>query len=247
MVVRLKNGQLEDNYIAQIPNSDFRENRPFRRRFKRFIKKRRFLKAKKQIQEFPKFSMICEVKNPALPINEEEGFIKLFLMMTKEAWNIFLQLGGLAIKFLKGRADYLIKLLMKHPYFSMFTVLSSCSLLLLNHLTRKFGRKVTFYDRILTLILSLIATLLLYVIIRVEGFKTIQEWLRSVLIQIIFVFRSFSGLIDSKTQDTVYNSKPSKAKDFKTFAFFSIITILTTRYLLNLFKHKLVGDVPFYD
>lgn len=239
-----KNDKLGDDYV-----SGFREKfltRRFRRRFQRFIQKRKVLKAKQEMIEFQKFSMICTVGNPALPISGEEGFVKLFLMMTQETWNLFLKIGGLIIKFLKNRGTSLIKLVMKHPYFSMFTVFTSCALLLLNHLARKFGRKLQWYDRLLTIILALVATWLMSVLIKAEAFKTILEWLKSILIQIILGLRSFTSSIDSHTQDTsaIDKPKPSKAEDFKVFVFFSVITAITTRYLLHQFKRKVVGDGP---
>lgn len=232
-----------DDYVAKTPNSVFREKcltRRLRRRFQRFIQKRKVLKAKQEM----KFSMICAVGNPALPISGKEGFVKLFLMMVGEAWNLFVKIGGLIIKFLKTRATSLIKLLMKYPYFSMFTVFTSCALLLINHLARKFGRKLRWYDRLIIIILSLLATWLMSALIKAEAFKTIIEWLNSILIQIILILRSFTSSIDSYTQDRVDKPKPSKAQDFKVFVFFSVLTALTTRYLLSVFKRKVVGDGP---
>ena len=243
-----KNDKLGDDYVAKILNSGFREKfltRRFRRRFHRFIQKRKVLKATQKMIEFQKFSMICAVGNPALPISKEEGFFKLFWIMTQEAWHLFLKIGGLIIKILKNRGTSLIKLVMKHPYFSMFTVFTSCALLLLNHLARKFGRKLQWYDRLIIIILSLVATWLMSVVIKAEAFKTILEWLKSILIQIILGLRSFNSSIDSHTQDITYKPKPSKAEDFKVFVFFSVITAITTRYLLHLFKRKVVGDGPF--
>ena len=81
-------------------------------------------------------------------------------------------------------------------------------------------------------------------LIKAEAFKTIIEWLKSILIQIILILRSFTSSIDSYTQDRVDKPKPSKAEDFKVFVFFSVLTALTTRYLLSVFKRKVVGDGP---
>ena len=126
----------------------------------------------------------------------------------------------------------------------MFTVFANCALLLIDHLARKFGRKLGLYNRLIILILSLIATWLVSVVIKAESFKTIIEWLKSILIQIILILRSLNSSIDSYTQDTIDKPKPSKAEDFKVFVFFSVLTVLTTSYLLSVFKRKVVGDGP---
>ena len=81
-------------------------------------------------------------------------------------------------------------------------------------------------------------------LIKAEAFKTILEWLKSILIQIILSLRNFNSSIDSYTQDKVNKPKPSKAEDFKVFVFFLVLTALTTRYLLSVFKRKVVGDGP---
>jgi hypothetical protein len=195
--------------------------------------------------EFQKFSMICAVGNPALPISGEEGFVKLFLMMVGEAWDLFVKIGGLILKFLKTRATSLIKLVMKHPYFSVFVVFTSCALLLINHLARKFGRALRWYNRLIIIILSLLAILLMSALMKAEAFKTVLEWVKSILIQIILILRSFTSSIDSYPQNIVDKPKPSKAKDFKVFVFFTVLTALTTRYLLSVFKRKVMGDGPF--
>jgi hypothetical protein len=244
--------EVGDDYVGKTPNSVFREKcltRRFKRRVQRFIQKPKFLKAKQEIIKFQKFSMICAIGNPALPISGKEGLVELFLMTVGKAWDLFVKIGGLIIKFLKNRATSLIKLVMKYPYFSMFTVFVSCALLLLDHLARKFGRKIQWYDRLIILILSLIATWLLSVVIKAEAFKTIIKWLKSILIKIMLILRSLNSSIGSYTQDTsaIDKPKPSKAEDFKVFVFFSVLTALTTRYLLSVFKRKVVGDGPLSD
>ena len=244
---KLKTSKLEDDYIAKIPNSGFRENRRFRRRFQRLMKNRKVLKAEQEMMKFQKFSTICAFT--IAPVSGEEGLVKLFLMMSQEAWRLFLKIGDLIIQSLKKFGTYVIKLIMQHPYFSLFAVFTSCALLLFNHLARKFGRKLQWYDRLLIIILALIATLLLSVAIKSEAFKTILEWLKKILIRIILGLRSLTSFLDSHTQDKdlVSRSKPksSKGEDLKVFVFFSVITAITTKCLLQLFKRKVVGDGPF--
>ena len=249
-----KTDNVGDDYVEKTPNSVFRRkslNRRFRRRLQRFIQKRKVLKAQQEIIELQKFSMICAIGTPALPINGKEGFVQLFLMMTGEAWALFVKIGGLIIKFLQTRSTYLLKLVMKHPYFSLFTVYASCSLLLFNHLAKKFGRKLRWFDRVIMIILLLLATWLTSAVIKAEAFKTILEWLKSILIQVIMSLRTFNSRIDSyfnsSTDLSIDKPKPSNAKEFRAFVFFSILTTITMRYFLYLFKRKLVGDGPFTD
>ena len=232
---------------AKIPNSGFRNNRRFRRRFQRLMKNRKVLKAEQEMIKFQKFSTICAFT--VAPVSGEEGLVKLFLMMSQEAWRLFLKIGDLILHYLKKFGTYVMKLIMQHPYFSLFAVFVSGALLLLNRLATKFGRKVQWYDRLLTIILALLATWLLNVVIKTEALKTILEWLKKILIRIILGLRSLTSLLDSYTQDkdrvSRSNPKSSKGEDLKVFVFFSVITAITTRFLLQLFKHKVVGDGPF--
>lgn len=223
------------------------KTRRFKRKSKRFIQKPKFLKAKQEIIQFQKFSMICAVGNSALPISKKEGLTKLFLMTVGEAWNLFVKIGGLIIKFLKHRGIFFKKLIMKHPYFSMFTVFVSCALLLLDRLAKKFGRKLYWYDRLIFIILSLIATWLMSVVIKAEAFKTIIQWLKSIVIRIMLILRILNNSIDSYTQDMSLINKSKPSKDLKVFVFFSIVTALTTKYLLYAFKRRIVGDGPLSD
>lgn len=190
--------------------------------------------------------MICAVGNSALPISEKDGLIKLFLMTAGAAWDLLVKISSLIIKYSKNCGTFLVKLCTKHPYYTMFTVFASCALLLLDRLAKKFGRKLQWYDRLIIIILSLIATWLLSVVIQAEAFKTIFEWLKSMLIKIMVTLRSLNNSIDSYTQDTslLDKPKPSKAEDFKVFVFFSVLTALTTRYLLYAYKRRVVGDGP---
>ena len=167
--------------------------RRFKRRVQRLIQKPKFLKAGQEIIQFQKFSMICMVGNPTLPINGKEDLVKLFLMTVKQAWDLFVKIGGLIIQWLKNRSTPLIKLAIKHPYFTLFTAFASCALLMLNHLAKKFGRKLQWYDRLITVILALIATWLFSVVIKAEAFKTIIEWLKSILGQIILILHNLNS------------------------------------------------------
>lgn len=223
--------------------------RRFKRRIQRLIQKPKFLKAEQEIIKFQKFSMICMVGNPALPISGEEGLLKLFLMTVEQAWDLFVKIGGLIIQWLKNRSTSLIKLAMKHRYFTMFITFASCALLLFNHLATKFGRKLQWYDRLLIVILALLATWLFSVVIKAEAFKTIIEWLKSILVQIMLILHNLTSSIDSHRQNMleIENPKPSKAREFQVFIFFSFITTITTGYLLSLFKRKVVGDGPLSD
>ena len=231
-----------------------------KRRVQRFIQKLKYLKAKQQIQEFEKFSIICMVADPAVTITGEEGIIELVLLSIGQAWNFFVKLGGLLIKFFSNRAIDLLKFIKGSPFLVAFGAFASCALLLINHYANKFGRKLKWYDRLGIIILSLLATLLLMVIIKGEGFKTIAEWLKNVIIRIIVLLRYLNNFIDNilkyvkESLDSVPldsvpldQSEPSKSNDLKAFIFFSALTALTTKYFLTLYKRKVVGDGPFSD
>jgi hypothetical protein len=244
--------ELDYNYIKKTPNSVLREKystRRFKRRIQRLIQKPKFLKDKREFFQFQKFSMICAVGNSALPISEKDGLIKLFLMTAGAAWDLLAKICSLILKYSKNCGTFLVKLCKKYPYYTMFTVFASCALLLLDRLAKKFGRKLQWYDRLIIIILSLIATWLLSVVIQAESFKTIFEWLKSMLIKIMVtlgILNNSIDSIDSYTQDPslLDKPKPSKAEDFKVFVFFSVLTALTTRYLLYAYKRRVVGDGP---
>ena len=73
---KLKISKLGDDYIAKIPNSGFKENRRFRRRFQRLMKNPKVLKAEQEMIKFQNFSTICAFT--VAPISGEEGLVKLF-------------------------------------------------------------------------------------------------------------------------------------------------------------------------
>lgn len=224
--------------------------RRFRKRFRRLIKQSKF---KSESIKFQKFSMIYSIASPPLNVTGDEGVAELFWMTVKEACNLFLKLSDLILKFLKNKSMSVLKpfakFIISHPYFSTFTVFVSCALILLDHLAKKFGRKLRWYDRLLTIILSLLATWLLHMVIKAEAFKTIREWLKSILIHILLLLHNIHSSIGSAVKDQPSINETHSPKDggFKVFFFFSLLTTLTVRYLLYLFKRRVVGDGPFSD
>ena len=130
----------------------FRANRRFRRRFQRLMKNQKVFEAQQKIIKFQKFSTICAVAfTPGAPVSTkdfsgDEGLTNLFLMMSQEAWRLFLKIGNLILHYMTKFGTYAMKFIMQHPYFSLFGVFVSCSLLLFNHLAKKFGRKFQWYD-----------------------------------------------------------------------------------------------------
>ena len=93
-------------------------------------------------------------------------------------------------------------------------------------------KKLKFYHVGGTILLcSLIIGVWAYLIklIKVEAIKTIAEWLKSILLTIIGNFKNINSFLDHYSSDLKSTNelepKPSKAGDFKTFVFFSILTI----------------------
>ena len=109
--------------------------------------------------------MIFAVANPALaiPKNKDEGLVQLFLLMTQEAWRLFIKIGGLLIKYVKTGVRYLVKLIMANPYTSMFLVFASGGLIILYYLLNKFGKKLT--NRITWALLIIILLWALYLFV----------------------------------------------------------------------------------
>ena len=250
--------EVEDDDVENTLDSNFKKTsftRRFRRRLKRFIKRRKVRKAEQEIVELQKFTMICAIGNPALPISKADKWIKLFMMMTQEAWQLFVKIGGLIIRYFTQYSKVLVKIAMKHPYFITFATFSSSILLILDYNYKQFGKRMWWHDRLIIIILSLGAIWLLSILMEAEAFNTILEWLKSILIRIIWTLRYFNNIIDSsfnssiksQTQDLANTPKPSKAKDFKEFAFFSVLTALIARYFFERFKRKLVGEGHFTD
>lgn len=258
------------SYSTGLMETDIKKSRKksltrrFKRRVQRLIQTPKFLKVKQEIIKFQKFSIICMVANPTISAEEvsgEEGLFKLFLMTLEQAWDLFVKIGGLIIQWFKNSSSsfvsFLVKLAMQHRYSALYLTFASCALLLAIRLAKKFGKKLQWYDRPIILILTLLATLLFSIVIKTEVFKTIIEWLtsilKSILVQIILILQNLTKLIDSRKKNHTQNTleiekpKPSRAGEFQEFLFFSLLTVITARYILYRFKRKLVGDGPFAD
>lgn len=231
------------------------------RRINRFFKKPKFLKIKKELLQFYKYSLIYSVGNSEIHLNRDEGIVHLFKMCVTAAWNFFMKLGRLFIKFFKKSGTFLAKNWMTHRWFVAYVVFASCALLILQRLARKFGRKLNWYHvgGLIILCLGIIGGFA--GLIKMEAFKTIGEWIKSILLALLIVLKNLTSflnkLLNKHSADLEPISglkpshdlepKPSKAGEFKTFVFFSILTVLTTRFLLIRFKRKLVGESPLTD
>ena len=238
----------------------FKRAKNFSRRIKRFLKRPKLMKLNKKILQLQKYSLIYSVANSRDTVTSDDGIVEIFRMCVAVAWDIFVKLGHLFIKFFKKSGRFLVKHLMTHPWFAAYVVFSSCALLILHRIAQRFGKKLNWFHIGGIILLSLVIIGAFALLIQMEAFKTIAEWLKSILLTILVDLQNLTSFLDKNFGDLGPNRptndlepvhglepKPSKAGDFKTFILFSLLTVITTRFLLIRFKRQLVGESPLID
>lgn len=224
-------------------NSCFQDssfNRRIRRKLQQIIKKK-----KQKLLEIQKFSIIYAVaSNPKAPKKTWVESLNDFIRYT---WMLFIKIAHLLKVFCVNK-----------PYLVLFTIFSTFSLFVTNKLAKKFHREAS---RKLSRIVFLIQIILWFIIllafvqfIKAEGFTTIYEWIISIITRLLVWFKSLTSLLISTMPDKVESdleslekSECSKSRDFKEFVSYTILTVLTTKYILHMFKRKVVNSVPFSD
>jgi len=227
------------------------------RRIKRFLKKRKSSKLHKEIMEFQKYSLICFIADPQLPlqVNDEEDLRQIFIWCVQQAGAVLSKVFRLIIKFLKKGSVVIFKFLMRGRWMVAFATYTVCALLILQHLSKKFRRKLCWYERLLLVLLFLGIASLLAFAIQNEAFSTIIQWLKSILLTILFILRRINSslakwLKDYPSDSSSIGDKPQVSEtsnDFKNFVLFSILTFVVTKYMLIIYKRRLVGEGPFTD
>lgn len=226
------------------------------RRVKRFVGKRKFSRLNKKLQKFQKYSLICFVGNSVqmTHLTGEEKPTELIILCFQE----FTRLAGFVFKFLikysKKLGKFILSIAMRNRYIIVFTALTGCAVLLLHQLALRFGKKLKWYNYLLVLLLLLAILCLLAAAIKAEAFKTVFDWVNSILISIFLWLQNINSLLDkySRSESAVMmeeNPEVPKLRnsEFKTFAFFSVLTVIMTRYLLVRFKREVVGESPFTE
>jgi hypothetical protein len=246
--------EVGDDNVENTPDSLFKK-KSFRRRIKRriksFLRKPRFFKAKQDILEVQKFSMICMIGfgSSGGDVASPSPY-KTFSALVVAAWELFIKLGGLFVQAFQNLpviGNWLIEMFINHQYFIMYGSLVGCALFYFNHLAKKFSDHLKWYDRLFLIILSLIAAWLACEFFTSEAFHTILLWLKNLIFKIISMFRNRNNSVDLSTQDPLDpldNAKSSKDNEFRVFLFYSVLSIATLKYLYYRFKRKLVGDGP---
>lgn len=186
---------------------------------------------------------------PHLTRKEGEGPRQLLLMCFQESVNIASSL----MKLLKRSATFVLKFVHQNKLVLGYIAFSSCALLMVHHLAKRFGKKLKRYHYLTFLFLLLLIVLLLTAVIKAEAFQTILDWLTSILVSLFVRLQHISSLLDRYDSESTFmveeNLEPSKVTntDFKTLTVFSILMVITARYLLGRFKRELVGDSPLTE
>jgi hypothetical protein len=253
----LNNAKVSD-YLHLMESN--KKSKGLTRRIKRFFRKRKSSKLHKEIMEFQKYSLICFIANPELPLQEfplngEKDLRQLFVWCLQQAWTVLSKVLRLMIKFLKKGSMVILRWLKNHPWMTAFATYMACALLVLHHLSKKFGRKLRWFDRLLVILMLLGIASLLALAIKNEAFSTIIKWLKSILLNILLALRSINSLLDKWLNDSPSNPStigdksqlPETKDNFKNFLLFSTLIFVATRYLLKIYKRRLVGESPFTD
>lgn len=227
--------------------------RRIRRKLKSLLKKPRVFKrfrfekevfAKQDIVEVQKFSMICFVATPS----QDQTVVELFHLMSLSAWELFKKIGGLIVQFFQQSvpaiANKLAKLIMKDPYFILYASLACGALLSLNYLFKRFGKNLKAHNRLILIILSLITAWLVGEFITSEGLKNILLWLKNLILRILLILPNRNSSIDASPPAAIKNPEVSNTDGLRSFLFYSVLTIVTFKYLLRKFKEKLVNAGP---
>lgn len=256
---------LNSNLLDNAEGSDYvhlidskKRSRSLRRRLKRVFGKRKFSRLSKKMIEFQKYSLICFVGNPAVPLNEEERLISLFKLCATQAWEIFLKLGSLLLQLLKTSSRFVMKFVMSHPWMITFGVFASCALLIFSRLVKGFKKNLRWHNALVLLILILLFFWLLAETIKAKSFNIVLEEiytiLKSILRHLFLFLRKINSLLDKKMEDLESHSlpmedklKPPTGENFQTFALYSILSLLLLRYLLARAKRELVDAGPLSD
>ena len=173
------------------------------------MKKPKFVKLNKKLIQLRRYSTIYFVarsENPKNSVSRNEEMIQLLKICLNVAAALLIKIKCLLIKFFKKFTISLLKLVRNHPWFTAYLTFVSCALLILHRLTKKFGRKLRFYEYLVVTILSLILVGIFAKLIQMKAFQTIEA--------------------RSET------SNASNAGDFQKFFLFSLLTVFTTRFLL---------------
>jgi hypothetical protein len=153
--------------------------------------------------EFQKYSLICFIADPQLPlqVNSDEDLRQICRWCIQQAGAILSKVIRLMIKFLKTGSVVIYKFLKKSRWMVTFGAYTVCTLLILQHLSKKFERKLWWYEKLLLLLLFLTIACLLGFAIQNEAFKTILEWLKSILLTILFILRRINSSLAKLLKD----------------------------------------------
>lgn len=228
--------------------------RSIRRRIKRLLQKPKFLKRKREIIKFQKFSVICFIGNSLTISDGKPKLAELFqtaVSLANKYFQKFLNwILSLSFKVSVHLLALLKNLFKNHASFILFGVTISLALLffrqqimqmnnsIMSWLKKKFKWPV--------MGCSVIVILAIYfLLIAVTDLPPLPatKIIRYFISKVSAIFQSYSKLSPEKpvimTNEPKYNGERSK------LIFLSVITILFFRYLLGQYKRKLFEDIPF--
>ncbi len=214
------------------------------KRIRKFFRKFRLNQRFKLNQS--RYSLICFIGNSGNVKNvnkEKNKLIELFCLLVKKACEILLR----AMKLLGKCALILLERFANHPWISMVLAYLSCALLIFYYLSNKYGRKFTWYHYLLLMILYLSLIILLSVAIKTSAFRTILDWLKSMLVTLLLALRNLTNSLAEHSSPAKDKCDSSKTSGLQNFIVFSVLVAFMTKYLLGRFKRKLVGETPLTD
>ena len=245
--------------------SDFRRKsstRRYKRRIQRFIQKLKCLKAKQQIQEFQKFSIICFIGNSQSSVEDKQGLAELFKAFVNLAnksfhefinWimTIFPAVTGAVVSFFKNKPSYIIFGVALSVALIIFrTSLTNTGDKILNWFISAYKQNQVGCSSIILLaiycLLMLVTdlpripikALILYIIRFLNDLsKQVSSWFQSL--------KNTTELSTELTNELKPNNNANSERNTMVTLF--IITVVVLRYAVTVYKSQVFEKIPFGD
>jgi hypothetical protein len=218
------------------------------RRIKRLLRKPKFLKTRKKILEFQKFSAICFIGTSQPVTDDPHALAKLFQMLTSLANEYFKKLltwvllwSSKFFTFLTGLWPAL------SPYFG-FVIFLSLALLIFRKKVSQTSRDILdwikkHWPRYGCGVIVFLGIFLLVILVTDIPPLPVMKVVRYCISKISAIFQDSSEL--SLENPVPITGEAKSSGQGRTLIFLSVISVLFLRYLLNQFHRKVLEDLPF--
>ena len=214
------------------------------RRIKRLIKKKIKGIETKALEYKILVSSLCFIKPNA---NEDNSMLQLFHTLVQTAYLLFKDILSWAMKQAKMASQTLYNFAKRHPYFLTFAVFTSLLLLITNSKIKNFTETLlAWLKKRIKIIYGLILILLWFILLQLLGkcippnlnlLRLLKHYFYLLLIRL----RRINTDIDIKNVggEQIHNHQG----EIKTLFIYSLLSIVTFKYIFKLFKKNLLSDI----